>query len=84
MAPKTGDCVLQEHSEQHSEQHLAIGQSKDQANLDVMSIRTIQDACMTIKGQVDWSSPSEVWEPGDRENISRVPSPQPMMNTMPL
>jgi hypothetical protein len=54
------------------------------AHLDVMSIRTMLDARMSINRQVERSSPSEEWSTGDRENRSRLPSPRPMLNTMPV
>ena len=64
-------------AEVHSEE-------KEKAHLDVMSIRTMLDAWITINPQADRSSPSEERSTGDRENRSRLPSPRPMPNTRPL
>ena len=57
---------------------------KVKAHLDVMSIRTTLDARMTINRHVDLSSPAEERSTGDRESRSRLPSPRPMPNIMPL
>jgi hypothetical protein len=53
-------------------------------HLDVMSIRTMLHARMTLNHQVDWSPPSEEQSAVDRENGSRLPSPRLMPNTMPV
>jgi len=74
------------HSLRHSDEHVenVHSEEKEKEHLDVMSIRTMLDARMTINREVDWSSPSEEWSTSDRENRSSLPSPQPMPNTTPL
>jgi len=68
-AQRTSVCVLEEHSEEDSEEQLEEhSEQKEKEHLDVMSIRTMLDARMTINRQVDWSSRSEERATGDREN----------------
>ena len=50
------------HSVDHSEDH---PEQKQKVHLDVMSIRTMLDAQMTVNRHVDWSSPSEERSTGD-------------------
>jgi len=69
-----------------SEEHLRINHSdeKEKEHLDLSSIRTVLDTWITINEQADWSSRSNEWSPRDRGNQHWLPSPWPMLNTMPL